>query len=238
MNTTRCASPATANPRPGKLCPLSPRMEWLAPAKINLALHVTGQRADGYHLLDMLVVFACDGDRIIVSPADHDSFTVSGRFAAAVPTDERNLVIRARDALRAQAPGTATPVAIHLEKNLPIAAGIGGGSSDAAATMLALNAYWQLGLSFDTLLAIGLTLGADLPMCLHGAARGTPVLARGIGEAIQTGLPIDAKATMENIINTAKERHIVMQTDEQIAAQQAAAMAEQAGVDPSMLDAA
>ncbi|MFC4626017.1 4-(cytidine 5'-diphospho)-2-C-methyl-D-erythritol kinase [Daeguia caeni] len=157
-------------------------MEWLAPAKINLALHVTGQRADGYHLLDMLVVFACDGDRIIVSPADHDSFTVSGRFAAAVPTDERNLVIRARDALRAQAPGTATPVAIHLEKNLPIAAGIGGGSSDAAATMLALNAYWQLGLSFDTLLAIGLTLGADLPMCLHGAARGTPVLARGIGE--------------------------------------------------------
>ncbi|MBJ6132205.1 4-(cytidine 5'-diphospho)-2-C-methyl-D-erythritol kinase [Ochrobactrum sp. Q0168] len=163
----------------------------LAPAKINLALHVTGRRDDGYHLLDMLVVFARFGDTITVADAPEDRFTVSGPFAAAVPLDGGNLVLKARDALRAHSGCDLPPVAIHLEKSLPIASGIGGGSSDAAATLLALNALWNLQLDFDTLAALGLTLGADLPMCLHGAAHGTPLTARGIGEELApvTGLP-------------------------------------------------
>jgi 4-diphosphocytidyl-2-C-methyl-D-erythritol kinase len=163
----------------------------LAPAKINLALHVTGRRDDGYHLLDMLVAFARFGDTITVADAPEDQFTVNGPFAVSVPLDGGNLVLKARDALRAHAGGNLPPVAIHLEKNLPIASGIGGGSSDAAATLLALDTLWGLNCDFDTLAALGLALGADLPMCLHGAAHGTPLTARGIGEDLApvTGHP-------------------------------------------------
>jgi len=162
-----------------------------APAKINLALHVTGRRDDGYHLLDMFVVFADYGDIIRVEHATRDQFTVSGRFEEGVPLDGGNLVVKARDALRAYIARDLPPVSIHLEKNLPIAAGIGGGSSDAAATLLALNDLWQLKLTADILAELGLKLGADLPMCLHGAAFGTPLLARGIGEQLSPveGMP-------------------------------------------------
>jgi 4-diphosphocytidyl-2-C-methyl-D-erythritol kinase len=157
----------------------------LAPAKINLALHVTGRRDDGYHLLDSLVVFTRFGDRLTPEPADTDSFSVHGRHAAGVPADATNLVLRARDALRARC-GAARcpPVAITLEKNLPIASGVGGGSSDAAAALKALAHQWALGLDGDELVRIGLPLGADLPMCI--AAR--PLLAQGIGEKLQ---PLD-----------------------------------------------
>lgn len=156
----------------------------LAPAKINLALHVTGRRDDGYHLLDMLVVFARYGDIIRVEIAQEDSFTVSGPFAKGIPLDGGNLVLKAREALRGETQRILPPVAIHLEKNLPIASGIGGGSSDAAATLLALDEVWRLGLGFERLASIGLGLGADLPMCLHGALKGTPLAARGIGEEL------------------------------------------------------
>jgi len=149
-----------------------------APAKINLALHVTGRRADGYHLLESLAVFTELGDRITVAPAAEDNFSVTGPFAAHVPPDGDNLVMRARDALRALAPGAAAPVAITLEKNLPIASGIGGGSSDAAATLRALARLWRIDAD---LAAPGLELGADVPMCL--AARS--LVARGIGEALE-----------------------------------------------------
>ncbi len=132
----------------------------LAPAKINLALHVTGRRGDGYHLLDMLVAFASHGDLIRVTGADADGFSVGGRFAASVPPDGGNLVLKARDALRALDGRDLPPVAIHLEKNLPVASGIGGGSSDAAATLLALDRFWDLGLGFGQLAALGLTLVA------------------------------------------------------------------------------
>ncbi len=157
----------------------------LAPAKINLALHVTGRRGDGYHLLDMLVAFASHGDLIRVTGADADGFSVGGRFAASVPPDGGNLVLKARDALRALDGRDLPPVAIHLEKNLPVASGIGGGSSDAAATLLALDRFWDLGLGFGQLAALGLTLGADLPVCRHGAAHGTPLSASGIGEDLR-----------------------------------------------------
>lgn len=98
---------------------------------------------------------------------------------------------KARNALRDHVQRALPPVAIHLEKNLPIASGIGGGSSDAAATLLALDALWRLDLGFEQLAKMGLGLGADLPMCLHGASKGTPLAARGIGEDLTpvTGLP-------------------------------------------------
>lgn len=159
-------------------------VRYTAPAKINLALHVTGRRDDGYHLLDMLVVFANFGDRITVRESDEDNFTIDGRFAEGIPLDSGNLVIKARDALRAHTGRKLSPIAIHLEKNLPVASGIGGGSSDAAATLLALNEIWRLGLDHNTLAEFGLKLGADLPMCLHGAAYGAPLVARGIGEQL------------------------------------------------------
>ncbi|KXF78414.1 4-diphosphocytidyl-2C-methyl-D-erythritol kinase [Paramesorhizobium deserti] len=157
----------------------------LAPAKINLALHVTGRRDDGYHLLESLVAFAGFGDQIDVSLSAQDCFTVTGPFAQAVPTDATNLVLRARDALRARFPTKARPVDIRLDKRLPIASGIGGGSSDAAAALIALNRLWALGLDIESLCETGLSLGADLPMCLHGQQKGLPLLARGIGEALQ-----------------------------------------------------
>jgi len=162
-----------------------------APAKINLALHVTGRRSDGYHLLDSLVVFTRFGDLIEVESADTDSFSVDGPLAQDVPTDAGNLVLKARDALRQALPspswggspagrvgGIGPAVAIRLTKNLPIASGIGGGSSDAAATLKALNRLWNAGLSEAQLAAIALPLGADLPMCLTAK----PLIARGIGD--------------------------------------------------------
>jgi len=153
----------------------------LAPAKINLALHVTGRRDDGYHLLESLVVFAELGDRITVAAATEDGFGVDGRFAADVPVDGGNLVLKARDALRAAFPHhTTQPVAIALEKNLPVASGIGGGSSDAAAALRALSRLWRLPADAATLARLALPLGADLPMCLAGH----PLIARGIGEQL------------------------------------------------------
>lgn len=151
----------------------------LAPAKINLALHVTGRRPDGYHLLDTLVAFTRFGDRLTIGKAESDSFSVSGPFAAGVPAGDDNLVMRTVSALRGVA-GGASPVSIGLEKNLPVASGVGGGSSDAAATLRALADVWDLDIDAGEMARIGLSLGADVPMCL--AAR--PLIGRGIGEEI------------------------------------------------------
>lgn len=145
-----------------------------APAKVNLALHVTGKRADGYHLLDTLVVFTQFGDELEIAPAGADSFTVEGHFAAAVPTDGGNLVLKARDAFR-QVYGDVGPLALRLTKKLPPASGIGGGSSDAAACLAGMSD------ADDDVASIGLKLGADLPMCLAAE----PLRARGIGERIE-----------------------------------------------------
>ncbi|HYN39473.1 MAG TPA: 4-(cytidine 5'-diphospho)-2-C-methyl-D-erythritol kinase [Rhodospirillales bacterium] len=153
----------------------------LAPAKVNLYLHVLGRRADGYHLLDSLVVFTDDvGDRIEVRPADELRFEVEGPFAADVPAGGDNLVVRAARALAAEA-GRPARAAIRLEKRLPVAAGVGGGSADAAATLRALSSLWGVRLEAEALGRIALGLGADVPMCLHGR----PVHVAGIGEMIE-----------------------------------------------------
>ncbi|WP_027142308.1 4-(cytidine 5'-diphospho)-2-C-methyl-D-erythritol kinase [Mesorhizobium sp. WSM3626] len=154
---------------------------WAAPAKINLALHVTGRRPDGYHLIESLAVFTRFGDRIEIAPAEGDDFTVSGRYAPDVPPDGNNLVLKARDALR-QAAGlrSTPPVIIRLEKNLPVASGVGGGSSDAAAVLRGLADSWGLDIDSAELARIGLSLGADVPMCLAEK----PLVARGIGEEL------------------------------------------------------
>ncbi len=150
-----------------------------APAKVNLTLHVTGQRADGYHLLDSLVVFADVADVIHAAPADDLTLTVSGPFAEGVPTDASNLILRAARVL-AEARGVTRGAALHLEKNLPHAAGIGSGSSDAAATLRLLADLWQVApLSADDPAVLG--LGADVPVCAAGPA---PQRMAGIGEEL------------------------------------------------------
>ncbi len=154
-----------------------------APAKINHALAVVGQREDGYHLLDSLVTFTEFGDRVGLTPAAEDRFTLSGRVGATLAADADNLVIRARDRLRAALARngqSAPPAHIHLEKNLPIASGIGGGSADAAAALRGLITLWQADLPKTDLDAIAISLGADVPMCLAGR----PLVARGVGEDI------------------------------------------------------
>jgi 4-diphosphocytidyl-2-C-methyl-D-erythritol kinase len=165
-------------------------LTFAAPAKINLALHVVGQRADGHHLLESLVTFTECGDRIGLTPADADRFTLSGRFAPDLPLSaegkDGNLVLRARDLLRSElaSEGAAGPVHVHLEKNLPIASGIGGGSADAAATLRGLMTLWGASPTPARLKSLALALGADVPMCLDSR----PLLAKGIGEEI-TPLP-------------------------------------------------
>jgi 4-diphosphocytidyl-2-C-methyl-D-erythritol kinase len=153
-----------------------------APGKINLALHVVGRRDDGYHLIETLTVFTRFGDVLTIEGAETDSFSASGPFARDVPVEEEdNLVITARDRLRAAFPlAECPPVAIRLEKNMPIASGLGGGSSDAAATLLALATVWGLSVTKAELAKLGPALGADVPMCV--AAK--PLIASGIGEKI------------------------------------------------------
>ena len=145
-----------------------------APAKINLTLHITGQRDDGYHLLDSLVVFADIGDQIVMSPQDDLSIKVTGKFAEGVPTDQRNLVWKA-----AESAGWAGQIC--LDKVLPHGAGIGGGSSDAAAVLRSLSAQ-GLPVAKD----FEVSLGADIPVCM--AARASRM--QGIGEQVSpVGLP-------------------------------------------------
>jgi 4-diphosphocytidyl-2-C-methyl-D-erythritol kinase len=151
-------------------------MTELAAAKINLCLHVTGQRADGYHLLDSLVVFAELGDRLTFTAADDLRLTLGGPQAANLPANEDNLILRA-----ARAFGVGLGAHIHLEKHLPIASGIGGGSADAAAALRGLSRLWGLPLP-DA--ATVLALGADVPVCLSG----NPLRMQGVGEVL-TPLP-------------------------------------------------
>jgi 4-diphosphocytidyl-2-C-methyl-D-erythritol kinase len=151
----------------------------VAPAKLNLALHVRRRRADGYHDLETLFVFAADGDRVTVSvgPA---SFQVTGPFARGLESGDDNLVIRAERAFAA-AFSIATSHAIVLDKHLPIASGIGGGSADAAATLRALARLHGIASDDARLFTIAADLGADVPACLLGRAS----LGTGKGDALE-----------------------------------------------------
>ncbi|WP_423222132.1 4-(cytidine 5'-diphospho)-2-C-methyl-D-erythritol kinase [Limimaricola pyoseonensis] len=151
----------------------------LAPAKVNLALHVTGRRAGGYHLLDSLVVFAGVGDQLTALPANDLALEVEGPFSAGVPLDERNSVLRAAYALR-QARDVTQGARLKLTKTLPHAAGIGSGSSDAAATIRLLSEFWGVEPLAPDAPEV-LELGADVPVCLSAP---TPMRMTGIGEVL------------------------------------------------------
>jgi 4-diphosphocytidyl-2-C-methyl-D-erythritol kinase len=165
-----------------------------APAKINLALHVVGRRPDGYHLLQSLVAFADYGDMMSVSPGQKrtgTSFSVEGPFASELSllTKTSGNIVEAAARALAEAAGRKKipPTVVMLTKRIPLIAGLGGGSADAAAALRLLNRYWKLGLSEGVLAEIGIRLGADVPMCLLSK----PAIASGIGEVLTpvSGLP-------------------------------------------------
>lgn len=142
-----------------------------APAKINLTLHVTEQRSDGYHVLDSLVVFAQPGDHLNVSAAERDSFAITGRFGDQLEPNADNLIVRALERVRKFLPQSVPAgLSIELQKDLPIASGIGGGSADAAAMLSVLkriNALHSLPkLSEAMARKIAIEVGADVPMCM------------------------------------------------------------------------
>lgn len=170
----------------------------LAPAKLNLALHVRRRRADGYHDIETLFAFCRDGDVISLQPAAGDALRIIGPFAAALGSpaaeagavDPDNLVIRALNGFRGRF-GIEDRYRITLEKNLPVASGIGGGSADAAATLRALARIHGIAGDEPRLLAIAAALGADVPACLIGRT----ALGTGKGDALvpladRSGTPV------------------------------------------------
>jgi 4-diphosphocytidyl-2-C-methyl-D-erythritol kinase len=156
----------------------------IAPAKINLFLHVGGVRADGLHALESLFVFADDGDVVSAAPAADLSLKITGPFAAALAgfPVESNLVWRAAVALK-EAAGVRSGAALTLDKRLPVASGIGGGSSDAAAALRALIRLWRVEIGEAELRKLAFSLGADVPACLEQR----PVFVSGAGEIIRPG---------------------------------------------------
>lgn len=161
-----------------------------APAKLNLTLRVTGRRDDGYHLLDSLVGFTELGDTLAVEPAESLSLAIEGPFAPALKAEPDNLVLRAARML-AEAAGFVPRARLTLTKRLPVASGIGGGSSDAAAALRALARLWGTAVP---LLPLAARLGADVPVCLAGRS----CRMRGIGETIE---PLALPATDLVLVN-------------------------------------
>lgn len=161
--------------------------EAFAPAKINLFLHVGGPGADGFHPLCSLMVFADVGDRVTALEADVLSFQLRGAYADALAGEGDNLVMRAARAILAKARGPRAPVRLVLDKELPVAAGLGGGSSDAGAALRLLRAQMKIQLSDAELEEVAASLGADGAACLWGR----PVIAEGRGERLSEapGLP-------------------------------------------------
>jgi 4-diphosphocytidyl-2-C-methyl-D-erythritol kinase len=167
-----------------------------APAKVNLALHVLGRRADGYHDLDSIVVFADVGDTLTFTPSDRFAIAVSGPFAAALPQAGDNIIAKSWAAAQAIAAGRgrALPAAsVHLEKNLPVASGIGGGSANAAAALKGFLRLAGIDAIDDEVTAAGLAIGADVPVCLAGVA----CRMQGVGERIT---PLSGLAPLKAIL--------------------------------------
>ena len=157
-----------------------------APAKINLALHVRRRRADGYHEIESLFAFLTDGDVLTVEEAERDSLAITGPFADALGGEGTNLVATARDAFAA-AFGAPPPLAVTLDKRLPVASGIGGGSADAAAMLRVLARRRDIGLDDPKLIACAARIGADVPVCLLGRT----AFGAGIGGDLR---PVDSVA--------------------------------------------
>ncbi len=155
--------------------------EEIAYAKINLALHVRRRQPSGYHDIETLFAFVSDGDRLTVSPADRLSLQVTGPFGHGLDSAD-NLVTRAAQLLGASQQGK-NGAAIRLDKRLPVASGIGGGSADAAATLRLLNRYWRLGLTVEQLAELSKPLGADVPACVLAQT----CFGTGTGQALQPG---------------------------------------------------
>ncbi len=153
--------------------------EW-APAKINLFLHVLGKRTDGYHTLQSLMIFTPTiADIISVQESEITEVRITGPYAAGLMADDTNLVMRAAKVLQAVA-GPQKPVLLTLEKHLPVASGIGGGSADAAAAMRLLMRWWQIELPEEQIYNMAVRLGSDVPACI----RSQPVFVEGVGEQL------------------------------------------------------
>lgn len=156
----------------------------IAPAKLNLALHVRGKLPDGRHAIETVFAFCTDGDRLSAQVADELTLDISGPFAGQLDGQDDNLVLRAARELQV-ASGTAAGAAIHLEKQLPVASGIGGGSADAAATLRLLTSLWSISPKYAQQIAP--QLGSDVPACLLSL----PVRGERAGDRL---LPIDLSA--------------------------------------------
>ena len=154
-------------------------MHEAAPAKVNLFLHVVGRRPDGYHLLDSLAVFPGAADLLTAEPGTRLELRVHGPFGAGLDAGPNNLVLRAAAAL-ATVSGVSHGAALALDKRLPVASGIGGGSADAAATLRLLSRLWGVYPVPDALVALAVELGADVPVCLRPA----PARMGGVGEVL------------------------------------------------------
>jgi len=149
----------------------------IAPAKLNLALHVRGKLPDGRHAIETLFAFCTDGDRLSAEKADALSLEISGPFADGLPTDRENVVWRAAEALR-ESSGAAASAVVRIEKNLPVAAGLGGGSADAAAALRLLTSLWNIDPSHAEKVAPA--LGSDVPACLLSL----PARGEGAGDRL------------------------------------------------------
>lgn len=156
---------------------------WPAPAKLNLFLHITGRRADGYHELQTLFQFINCCDMLDFKATDSAELILHSNMAAVV-ADHDNLILRAAKSLQ-QLTGFKGGAEIWLDKRLPMGGGLGGGSSDAATTLVALNKLWNTQLSTEELAEVGLQLGADIPVFIHGFA----AFAEGVGERLQAVNP-------------------------------------------------
>jgi 4-diphosphocytidyl-2-C-methyl-D-erythritol kinase len=159
------------------LSPTAPAAREIAPAKLNLALHVRGKLADGRHRIETIFAFCTDGDRLSAEPAEGLSLEVGGPFAHELGNGEDNLVLKAARAL-AEAAGVEGGAAITLEKKLPVASGLGGGSADAAATLRLLTSLWSIDPKHAE--AVAPTLGSDVPACLLSL----PARGEGAGDEL------------------------------------------------------
>ncbi len=157
------------------------RRWWPAPAKLNLFLRILGRRADGYHELQTLFQFVDHADELRFTAREDGRILGEGEIPGVSPADDLNL--RAASLLQAET-GTGLGVSISIRKRIPMGGGLGGGSSNAATTLVVLNRLWGCGLSLDELADLGLKLGADVPIFVHGRAS----WAEGVGERLQ---PVD-----------------------------------------------